>query len=82
MATFNNKIRGGLSYRTSDAVVVLLGYKFLPELMLGYSYDLTTSNITNYSSGSHEIMLRYCFMPKIKERDPKPVIPRLTPRFL
>lgn len=82
MATFNNKIRGGLSYRTSDAVVVLLGYKFLPELMVGYSYDLTTSNITNYSSGSHEIMLRYCFMPKIKERDPKPVVPRLTPRFL
>ena len=31
------------------------------NLKLGYSYDLTTSDIKTYSSGSHEVMLGYCF---------------------
>lgn len=82
MVMYNNKIRAGLTYRTSDAVSVLLGYKFTPNLQVGYSYDLTTSNIINYSSGSHEIVMRYCFMPKTKTKPDKQPIPRLTPRFL
>jgi hypothetical protein len=35
---------------------------------IGYSYDVTTSELKNYSSGSHEIMLNYCFLivkPKV-----------------
>ncbi|MES2778581.1 MAG: type IX secretion system membrane protein PorP/SprF [Bacteroidota bacterium] len=82
MVMFNNKIRGGLSYRTGDAVIVLVGYKFTETLQLGYSYDVTTSNIISYSSGSHEIVLKYCFMPKFKPKPDKEPIPRLTPRFL
>lgn len=82
MAMYNNKIRGGLTYRTGDAFVVLLGYKFTPEMQLGYSYDLTTSDILDYSSGSHEILFKYCFWPKFKDKPEKQPIPRLTPRFL
>jgi hypothetical protein len=26
-------------------------------LMIGYSYDFTTSNLKKYSSGTHELML-------------------------
>ncbi|AMS27390.1 hypothetical protein AEM51_10550 [Bacteroidetes bacterium UKL13-3] len=82
MLMYNNKIRGGLSYRTADAVVILIGYKFTETLQVGYSYDLTTSNIISYSTGSHEIALRYCFMPKFNPKPDKPPVPRLTPRFL
>lgn len=86
MLVYNGKLKGGLSYRTGDAVVVLVGYRFFEtqrqSLMFGYAYDLTTSNIISYSSGSHEVVLRYCFMPKITKREPTPPIPRLTPRFL
>lgn len=82
MAMYNNKFRGGLTYRTGDAFVVLLGYKFSPVMQIGYSYDLTTSDILDYSTGSHEIVFKYCFMPKFKEKTPTPPIPRLTPRFL
>ena len=28
-------------------------------LQIGYAYDLTTSNYSNYNSGTHEVMLRY-----------------------
>jgi len=31
-----------------------------PAIMLGYSYDITTSKIKTYSSGTHEIVLGYC----------------------
>jgi type IX secretion system PorP/SprF family membrane protein len=80
MGVYNQKIKGGLTYRTSDAVAVLVGYQ-AASFYVGYSYDLTTSQILNYSSGSHEITARYCFMPKITPKD-KPIVPRLTPRFL
>jgi type IX secretion system PorP/SprF family membrane protein len=59
---FNNQFWGGLSWRTTDAVAVLVGMTVLGGLDVGYSYDITTSAIgaNGRSSGSHEIMLHYC----------------------
>lgn len=79
---WNQNIRGGLSYRTFNDLVVMAGYEFPFGLNIGYSYDLTMGKILNYSTGTHEIMLRYCFGVKIPSREPKIPIPRLTPRFL
>ncbi|MFN4973566.1 MAG: type IX secretion system membrane protein PorP/SprF [Bacteroidota bacterium] len=81
MVVYNNRFKGGISWRTEDAFSILAGFKFTDDMQLGYSYDLTTSNIIDYSTGSHEIFFKYCFMPKIKTKE-KIVIPRLTPRFL
>lgn len=81
MVVYNNRFKGGISWRTEDAISILAGFKFSDDMQLGYSYDLTTSNIVDYSNGSHEIFFKYCFMPKIKTKE-KIVIPRLTPRFL
>ncbi|HNW96869.1 MAG TPA: type IX secretion system membrane protein PorP/SprF [Bacteroidales bacterium] len=61
---FNNTFWGGISWRAQDAIVALIGYQRnfnFGTLRLGYSYDFTTSALNNYSSGSHEIMLGYCF---------------------
>ena len=65
-ATFllNNMVWAGVSYRTQDAIAPMIGYQHAFEksmLKIGYSYDVTTSELSNYSSGSHEIMLNYCF---------------------
>lgn len=46
----------GMSYRHKDAIVALLGYQY-HEFTVAYSYDFTLSNIRNFSSGSHEIVL-------------------------
>lgn len=84
MAVLNQSVRAGLTWRPMDAVVFLAGYDFpmVQGLFAGYSYDLTTTRILNYSSGSHEIVLRYCFGVKIPTRDPKPLRSRYTPRFM
>jgi type IX secretion system PorP/SprF family membrane protein len=47
----------GAGYRIDDAAMVGIEFK-LKWFTLGYSYDITTSGINNYSSGSHEIYLR------------------------
>ncbi len=54
---FKEMLWGGLSYRHKDAVVVFLGYELNHMIKIGYSYDITVSEIRKYSSGSHEIIL-------------------------
>jgi|SRR5688572_4424205 len=63
---FNNRFWIGGSYRLEDAFVILAGLNITPNLRLGYSYDVTTSDLQDYSSGSHEVMLGYCY--KIKKK--------------
>ncbi|HIA35654.1 MAG TPA: type IX secretion system membrane protein PorP/SprF [Flavobacteriales bacterium] len=58
---YDDEIWLGIQYRTQDAIVIAIGYEYKKRLIIGYSYDFTTSNIKNYSSGSHEVMLGYKF---------------------
>lgn len=47
----------GASYRTNDAIVAMLGLIIDNKYHLGYSYDVTTTTLSNFQKGSHEIML-------------------------
>lgn len=62
-ALWKNMVWAGVSYRIDDAVVIMAGVQ-IKEFRVGYSYDVTTSGLNNYSSGSHEIMLGYCYKLK------------------
>jgi type IX secretion system PorP/SprF family membrane protein len=60
----------GLSYRTKDALSVMLGYLHKNWMMVGYSFDYTTTRLRNYSSGTHEIVLGLRFSaPKKTEAE-------------
>ena len=55
----------GITYRLDDAISPMAGFKYnFPDnrnsIKIGYSYDVTTSEIKNHSSGTHEIMLNFC----------------------
>lgn len=61
LVRYNNKFWGGVSYRVQDAIAILLGMN-IKNFRVGYSYDITTSKLTQAgSAGSHEIMVGYCF---------------------
>lgn len=54
---YQNTIWLGASYRTNDAWCAMVGYWLKETFQFGYSYDIITSNLRNYSTGSHEVML-------------------------
>ena len=56
---FNDRFVVGASYRLDSAVSALVGFQFSNSWFLGYGYDLETTKLSNYNSGSHEIFLRY-----------------------
>lgn len=51
----------GLSYRTRDSIDALFEFQVTPQLGIGYAYDYTLTPLGKYTSGSHEIMVRYEF---------------------
>lgn len=58
---WQDMVWGGLSYRTGDAVSVLIGYSYEERIYFGYSYDITLSGLRQYNTGTHEIMFGYRF---------------------
>jgi type IX secretion system PorP/SprF family membrane protein len=49
----------GLSYRFRDSFILLAGYTLRERLHLGYSYDFTMTDLSNYTSGTHELTFSY-----------------------
>lgn len=58
---YNNKIWGGVSYRVGSAIIGMFGLELFEDVKVGYAYDFTTTALREYGSGSHELMIRYCF---------------------
>jgi type IX secretion system PorP/SprF family membrane protein len=61
---YKKQMWAGLVYRHKDAISVLLGYMYKDYLSIGYSYDITTTKLRKYSSGTHELMLGLKFSRK------------------
>jgi len=72
-ALFRDQVWAGVSYRVKDSLDFMLSYEFISGLRLGYSYDFPVSDINKVSSGSHELMMGYDFMPKSEKV--------ITPRY-
>lgn len=68
---YNNMFWLGATYRAQDAIAPMLGVKLLKDksLKIGYAFDYTMSKLKGYTSGTHEIMLSYCFNIK-KQKTP------------
>ena len=56
-----NRFELGVSYRYQDAFIALAGFSVTQNLKIGYSYDFSTSDLSGYNNGSHEIILLYNF---------------------
>lgn len=61
IATYRNTMWGGLSFRQSEALNLILGYALLKDksLKLGYSIDFTVKDRQAKTATSHELMLTY-----------------------
>ena len=72
---WKKKAYGGLTYRVSDAVAVMLGYNPVQNFTVGYSYDISINKLSSISRGSHEILVKYCYylppIPIQKSKHPR-----------
>lgn len=58
---FNNKFEGGLSYRVNDSFSAMFNIRAFDMLRIGYAFDYTTTNLSNFNSGTHEVMVLFDF---------------------
>ncbi len=56
---YKDSVEFGIGYRLDDSINGLVNFKISQMLRLGYAYDYTTSNLGNYSNGSHEVFLLF-----------------------
>jgi len=55
----NDKFTIGAAWRWSAAASLMAGFQISDGLFVGYGYDLETTRLSKYNSGSHEIFLRF-----------------------
>lgn len=68
--SYRDQVWLGGAYRYNDAFSALIGFTLNKYLSFGYSYDMSTSNIKNYSSGTHEVMIAARFKSLRKSATP------------
>ena len=70
---FFDKLMLGGAYRWDAAVSALAGFQITDGLFIGYSYDMETTKLRRYNSGSHEVFLRFELFNKVSKM--------VSPRF-
>jgi type IX secretion system PorP/SprF family membrane protein len=60
--TYDDKLWFGMDYRNNGEMAVLLGYSIKERYLIGYSYDIPSSDMSVSSSGSHEFMIGIRFL--------------------
>jgi type IX secretion system PorP/SprF family membrane protein len=59
IAYYKSMIGVGISYRTRSGIVGLVEFAAKKSIKIGYSFDYSFSDLADYSSGSHEVMISY-----------------------
>jgi type IX secretion system PorP/SprF family membrane protein len=67
---YNNRFWVGASYRNQRSLGGLFQFAINDQLRMAYTYDFDFGELSHYSNGSHEIMLRYEFHYKVDAISP------------
>lgn len=68
---FFDKLTLGGAYRWNAAFSGLAGFQISESWFIGYGYDMETTQLSNYNSGSHELFLRYEFSNRSRVSAPR-----------
>nr|WP_242501885.1 type IX secretion system membrane protein PorP/SprF [Flavobacterium beibuense] len=61
---YDEKLTLGMAYRWDAALSALVGFQVTKDVFVGYTYDMETTRLAEYNSGSHEIYLRFELVKK------------------
>jgi type IX secretion system PorP/SprF family membrane protein len=65
----NDKFTAGIAYRWNAAMSALVGFQATDSWFIGYGYDMETTKLANYNSGTHELFLRYELFNKTEQTE-------------
>ena len=68
--SYLRKMWAGVSYRHNDAAGILAGININTLVNIGYAYETSTSALSAYNSGSHEILLGVILNNTYRVRSP------------
>ena len=69
---FDGVLWTGISYRTSNTIAAIIEYEVTEQVKIGYSYDYFLGELSNYSTGSHEIFIGFNYnVFKSRMRSPR-----------
>ena len=77
-AIYREKFWMGGSFRNHDAIAAYIGFIFRENLMLGYAYDFTITDLGNYSTGTHELILGMRFNRNGLQKNPSGTVPQFN----
>lgn len=69
--TFKDIFWLGAAYRRNDSYALLTGINISSVINVGYSYDITTSNLNTVSNGTHEIVIGVLLNNRYKATCPR-----------
>lgn len=74
--TFREKYTSALTYRTGgnnggsgESIDLIFSIQTTPQLMFGFAYDITLSDIRTYQNGSIEVMAHYMFAKRTSQEE-------------
>jgi type IX secretion system PorP/SprF family membrane protein len=69
---FYDQFEFGVSYRLNQSISALINVRASKSLRVGYAYDYTLTNLSNFKSGAHEVFVLFNFdFEKLKIRSPR-----------
>ncbi len=71
MYYINSKFGIGGSFRPKSAIVAMFEILLTDQFKIGYCYDYSTTSLSKYQNGSHELSIRYLFGKKLKMNNPR-----------
>ena len=74
--TFKEKYTTAITYRTGgnrggigESIDLIFSIQTSPQLMFGFAYDITMSDIRSYQNGSVEVMAHYMFVKRTNQEE-------------
>lgn len=66
LTSYKKQFSVNLGVRTNGSIIAGVGFRPKSQLLIMYNYDYIAGKLNNYTSGSHELTLKYDFVQKYR----------------
>jgi len=71
LMSYQKQISFSLGFRTNGSIIAGVGFKPTKQLLVMYYYDYIGGRIRKFTSGSHELTLKYDFIKQYRSSSPR-----------